>query len=166
MHHIGYFHVLYNQLCDLLIHMQVWDFSSFIASLEDSGTVTHKDNGIIHNHVPLKVFSGHKDEGYAIDWSPNVTGRLVSGVYKIVSPVLLGQRCRHSQNTFVGIWKLTQINLIFVNAGDCNKCIHFWEPTSSNWSVDAEPFVGHSASVEDLQVCHIMMCYIYPIIIL
>ncbi|VAI15839.1 unnamed protein product [Triticum turgidum subsp. durum] len=94
-------------------HVQVWDFSSFIASLEDPGTVTHKDNGIIHNHVPLKVFSGHKDEGYAIDWSPNVTGRLVSG--------------------------------------DCNKCIHLWEPTSSDWSVDAKPFVGHSASVEDLQ---------------
>ena len=69
--------------------MQVWDFSSFIASLEDPGTVTHKDNGIIHNHVPLKVFSGHKDEGYAIDWSPNVTGRLVSGVYKVLSLVQL-----------------------------------------------------------------------------
>lgn len=70
--------------------MQVWDFSSFIASLEDPGTVTHKDNDIIHNHAPLKVFSGHKDEGYAIDWSPNVTGRLVSGVYKVLSLVQLG----------------------------------------------------------------------------
>ncbi|XP_044946874.1 protein HEAT STRESS TOLERANT DWD 1-like [Hordeum vulgare subsp. vulgare] len=94
-------------------HVQVWDFSSFIASLEDSETVADKDNGIIHHHVPLKVFSGHKDEGYAIDWSPKVTGRLVSG--------------------------------------DCNKCIHLWEPSSSDWSVDTEPFVGHSASVEDLQ---------------
>lgn len=56
--------------------MQVWDFSSFLNSLADSGV----EDQIIHKHVPLKIFSGHKDEGFAIDWSPLVTGRLVSGV--------------------------------------------------------------------------------------
>ncbi|KAJ0030738.1 hypothetical protein Pint_13381 [Pistacia integerrima] len=36
--------------------------------------------------------------------------------------------------------------------GDCNSCIHLWEPASdSTWNVDPNPFVGHSASVEDLQ---------------
>jgi ribosome assembly protein RRB1 len=60
--------------------MQVWDFKPFLNSLADSGPVAHKEEDIIHNHVPLKVFSGHKDEGYAIDWSPHVTGRLVSGM--------------------------------------------------------------------------------------
>ncbi|CAN6288684.1 unnamed protein product [Urochloa humidicola] len=90
-------------------HVQVWDFSSFLNSLADSGM----DDQIIHKLVPLKVFSGHKDEGFAIDWSPLVTGRLVSG--------------------------------------DFNKCIHLWEPTSSNWNIDANPFVGHSKSIEDLQ---------------
>ena len=60
--------------------MQVWDFKSFLNSLADSGPVAHKEDDIIHNHVPVKVFSGHKDEGYAIDWSPLVTGRLVSGM--------------------------------------------------------------------------------------
>nr|ACG42483.1 glutamate-rich WD repeat-containing protein 1 [Zea mays] len=94
-------------------HVQVWDLSSFLNSLAESGTAAPKEDDIIHKHLPLKVFSGHKDEGYAIDWSPLVTGRLVSG--------------------------------------DCNKCIHLWEPTSNNWNVDANPFVGHSASVEDLQ---------------
>ncbi|KAL5771034.1 hypothetical protein ACOSP7_015188 [Xanthoceras sorbifolium] len=36
--------------------------------------------------------------------------------------------------------------------GDCKSCIHLWEPTSDGtWTVDTNPFVGHSASVEDLQ---------------
>ncbi|TVU27103.1 hypothetical protein EJB05_29682 [Eragrostis curvula] len=91
----------------------VWDISPFLNSLADSGTRPHNEEDIIHKHLPLKVFSGHKDEGYAIDWSPLVPGRLVSG--------------------------------------DCNGYIHLWEPTSSNWNVDANPFVGHSKSVEDLQ---------------
>jgi len=94
-------------------HVQVWDFKSFLNSLADSGPVAHKEDDKIHNHVPVKVFSGHKDEGYAIDWSPLVTGRLVTG--------------------------------------DCNKCIHLWEPSSNTWEIDTKPFVGHSASVEDLQ---------------
>lgn len=94
-------------------HVQVWDFKSFLNSVADSGPVAHKEEDIIHTHVPVKVFSGHKDEGYAMDWSPCVTGRLVSG--------------------------------------DCNKCIHLWEPSSNTWEVDTKPFVGHSASVEDLQ---------------
>ncbi|KAF2906528.1 protein HEAT STRESS TOLERANT DWD 1 [Oryza sativa Japonica Group] len=94
-------------------HVQVWDFSSFLNSLAESGAVAHNEDDRIHNHVPVKIFGGHKDEGYAIDWSPLVTGRLVSG--------------------------------------DCNKCIHLWEPTSNSWNVDTNPFVGHTASVEDLQ---------------
>ncbi|CAN6904813.1 unnamed protein product [Brassica oleracea] len=32
----------------------------------------------ILNHAPLVNFSGHKDEGYAIDWSPATAGRLLS----------------------------------------------------------------------------------------
>ncbi|KAF0907265.1 hypothetical protein E2562_015768 [Oryza meyeriana var. granulata] len=94
-------------------HVQVWDFSSFLNTLAESGAVGHREDDRIHNHVPVKIFGGHKDEGYAIDWSPLVPGRLVSG--------------------------------------DCNKCIHLWEPTSNSWNVDTNPFVGHSASVEDLQ---------------
>lgn len=38
--------------------------------------------------------------------------------------------------------------------GDCKNFIHLWEPTSdSTWNIDPKPFVGHTASVEDLQVC-------------
>jgi ribosome assembly protein RRB1 len=65
--------------------MQVWDMSFFLNSLAESGAHAHDEEDKIHKHLPLKVFSGHKDEGYAIDWSPLVTGRLVSGVYLILS---------------------------------------------------------------------------------
>ncbi|GJZ75594.1 hypothetical protein Tco_0640059 [Tanacetum coccineum] len=31
--------------------------------------------------------------------------------------------------------------------------IHLWEPTSdSTWNVDNKPFIGHTKSVEDLQI--------------
>lgn len=33
----------------------------------------------VFNQAPLVKFAGHKDEGYAIDWSPVVPGRLVTG---------------------------------------------------------------------------------------
>ncbi|KAL6905687.1 hypothetical protein ACP4OV_003288 [Aristida adscensionis] len=94
-------------------HVQVWDMTSFLNSLAESETHAQKDDDKIHKLLPVKVFSGHKNEGYAIDWSPLVAGRLLSG--------------------------------------DCNSCIHLWEPTSNNWNVDANPFVGHTQSVEDLQ---------------
>ena len=58
--------------------------SSFLNSLAESGTAAPKEDDIIHKHLPVKVFSGHKAEGYAIGWSPLVTGRLVSGVYMIL----------------------------------------------------------------------------------
>lgn len=36
--------------------------------------------------------------------------------------------------------------------GDCHKNIHLWKPhEGSSWSVDQRPFVGHTASVEDIQ---------------
>jgi ribosome assembly protein RRB1 len=64
--------------------MQVWDLSSGLNSLAESATPSPKEDDIIHRQTPVKVFSGHKAEGYAIDWSPLVTGRLVSGVYMIL----------------------------------------------------------------------------------
>lgn len=41
----------------------------------------------------------------------------------------------------------------FIPKGDSKNCIHLWEPASdSTWNIDTNPFVGHTASVEDLQV--------------
>ncbi|CAL5339139.1 unnamed protein product [Camellia sinensis] len=90
------------------------------ASWADTGHVQKSETEVsqgassVSNQAPLVKFGGHKDEGYSIDWSPLVSGRLVSG--------------------------------------DCKSCIHLWEPTSgTTWNVDSNPFVGHAASVEDLQ---------------
>uniref|UniRef100_A0A0D9X244 Uncharacterized protein n=1 Tax=Leersia perrieri TaxID=77586 RepID=A0A0D9X244_9ORYZ len=59
-------------------HVQVWNFSSFLNTLAESGAVAHNEDDKIHNHVPVKIFGGHKDEGYAIDWSPLVIAISVS----------------------------------------------------------------------------------------
>ncbi|XP_010262150.1 PREDICTED: glutamate-rich WD repeat-containing protein 1 [Nelumbo nucifera] len=95
-------------------HVQIWDFSSHLNALAESETEMGKGVSNVFTQAPLVKFGGHKDEGYAIDWSPLVPGRLVSG--------------------------------------DCKNSIHLWEPQSGGtWNVDANPFIGHAASVEDLQ---------------
>ncbi|XP_077225252.1 protein HEAT STRESS TOLERANT DWD 1-like [Tasmannia lanceolata] len=94
--------------------VQVWDFTSHLNVLAESETEVSIGATTVFSQDPLVKFNGHKDEGYAIDWNPVATGRLVSG--------------------------------------DCKNCIHVWEPSSAGtWNVDSKPFVGHSASVEDLQ---------------
>ncbi|XP_076908492.1 protein HEAT STRESS TOLERANT DWD 1-like [Bidens hawaiensis] len=60
-------------------HVQIWDVSSHLNAMAESETNISKDAATIHNQPPLIKFTGHKDEGYAIDWSPLVPGRLVSG---------------------------------------------------------------------------------------
>lgn len=45
-------------------------------------------------------------------------------------------------------------DLLMFFKGDCKNNIHLWEPTSgATWNVDTTPYIGHIASVEDLQVC-------------
>ncbi|XP_058097713.1 protein HEAT STRESS TOLERANT DWD 1-like [Magnolia sinica] len=95
-------------------HVQVWDFTSHLNTLAETEAGISTGASSISSQAPLIKFSGHKDEGYAIDWSPVAPGRLVSG--------------------------------------DCKNCIHLWEPcTGGTWKVDTNPFIGHTASVEDLQ---------------
>ncbi|KAK1261410.1 hypothetical protein QJS04_geneDACA001082 [Acorus gramineus] len=94
-------------------HVQVWDFSAYLNKLAESETDVSMGATSIEHHSPIIKYDGHNEEGYAIDWSPNKPGRLVSG--------------------------------------DCKSCIHLWEPTSGSWNVDTNPFLGHTASVEDLQ---------------
>ncbi|MED6175051.1 hemolysin III domain membrane protein [Stylosanthes scabra] len=94
-------------------YVQVWDLSSHLNALAESETEGVQGAAAVITQEPLSKYK-HKDEGYAIDWSPLVPGRLVSG--------------------------------------DCKNSIYLWEPTSAaTWNVDNTPFVGHTASVEDLQ---------------
>ncbi|KAL0747489.1 hypothetical protein Bca101_029491 [Brassica carinata] len=59
-------------------HVQVWDMSSHLNALAESETEGKDGTSPALNHAPLVNFSGHKDEGYAIDWSPATAGRLLS----------------------------------------------------------------------------------------
>ncbi|KAF1887878.1 hypothetical protein Lal_00023886 [Lupinus albus] len=96
-------------------YVQVWDLSTHLNGLAESETEGVQGAAAVFNQDPLFKFK-HKDEGFAIDWSPLVPGRLVSG--------------------------------------DCKNSIYLWEPTSAaTWNVDNTPFIGHTASVEDIQVC-------------
>ncbi|KAL5998912.1 hypothetical protein ACLOJK_009860 [Asimina triloba] len=60
-------------------HVQVWDFTSHLNVLAETDADVSTGANAISSQVPLMKFNGHKDEGYAIDWSPVVPGRLVSG---------------------------------------------------------------------------------------
>ncbi|KAJ4959571.1 hypothetical protein NE237_026682 [Protea cynaroides] len=60
-------------------HVQIWDFSSHLNVLAESETASNRGDSNVFNQAPLLKFGGHKDEGYALDWSPLVPGRLVSG---------------------------------------------------------------------------------------
>ncbi|KVI12186.1 Histone-binding protein RBBP4 [Cynara cardunculus var. scolymus] len=85
-------------------HVQIWDFGSHLNALAETEATVSKDTNTVSKQAPLVKFTGHKDEGYAIDWR------------------------------------------------DCKNSIHLWEPASDlTWNVDNKPFVGHTASVEDLQ---------------
>ncbi|XP_006350988.1 glutamate-rich WD repeat-containing protein 1-like [Solanum tuberosum] len=57
-------------------HVQVWDFSSHLNALAESES---HGASAVSSQSPLVKFGGHKDEGYAIDWSPLEPGRLLSG---------------------------------------------------------------------------------------
>lgn len=84
-----------------------------------SSTTVGGDN--IHRLSPLIKFGGHKDEGYAIDWSPTVPGRLVSGKYyfwlvKLTNKVLQNIIC-----LFIGYFCLKVIATVLFTYGNLLK---------------------------------------------
>lgn len=70
---------------------------------------------------PLYSYSGHQDEGYALDWNPLVPGRLISG------------DCAGK----IRLWHPAA-------QGGAAGAV-------GSWQVDNNAFAGHTASVEDLQ---------------
>lgn len=131
--------------------MQLWDFSSHLNGLAELDSQGAQGASSVFNQAPLMKFK-HKDEGYALDWSPLVLGRLVSGTVRQYFCL-----CFSPTGTLIASC-LTYVKwsnplMMFLSEGDCQNCIHLWEPTSgATWNVDTTPFVGHAASVEDLQV--------------
>ncbi|GLJ54061.1 hypothetical protein SUGI_1157230 [Cryptomeria japonica] len=60
-------------------YVQVWDVSAHLNSLAMSDPRISTGTSNVVRQAPLHVFSGHKDEGFALDWSPVTPGRLLSG---------------------------------------------------------------------------------------
>lgn len=71
---------------------------------------------------PLYTYSGHQDEGYALDWNPLVPGRLISG--DCAGKIRLWHPAAQSNGGTGAV---------------------------GSWQVDNNAFTGHTASVEDLQ---------------
>ncbi|GFQ04024.1 glutamate-rich WD repeat-containing protein 1, partial [Phtheirospermum japonicum] len=59
--------------------LQAWDLSYHLKALEEPEAEAGLGGSTVSNQAPIVKFARHKDEGYAIDWSPLVAGRLVSG---------------------------------------------------------------------------------------
>ena len=64
--------------CYCFLILQVWDVGNHIRSMETSGPDAPGQPSTVRQ-APLYIFTGHKDEGYALDWSPVTAGRLLSG---------------------------------------------------------------------------------------
>ncbi|XP_020529985.1 glutamate-rich WD repeat-containing protein 1 isoform X1 [Amborella trichopoda] len=60
-------------------YVQVWDFRSHLNSLAASDPEVSTGACATIRQAPLHIFTGHKDEGYALDWSSITPGRLLSG---------------------------------------------------------------------------------------
>ncbi|KFK40314.1 wd-40 repeat protein [Arabis alpina] len=60
-------------------HVQVWDLTSHLNAIAESETEGKDGTAPVLTQAPAANFAGHKDEGYAIDWSPATAGRLLSG---------------------------------------------------------------------------------------
>lgn len=73
-------------VCVYFFGMQIWDFSSHLNTLAGSEAKVSQGESSVFNQAPLIKFK-HKDEGYAIDWSPLVPGRLLSGMYFAFLPI-------------------------------------------------------------------------------
>lgn len=73
---------------------------------------------------PLLSFKGHREEGYAIDWSPALAGRLATGDCAGAIHVWNPIAAQTSGSAAAGL---------------------------PSWSVDPKAYSGHRSSVEDLQ---------------
>ncbi|BBN09653.1 ribosome assembly protein RRB1 [Marchantia polymorpha subsp. ruderalis] len=62
-------------------YVQVWDMLSHVRALstENPSEATAAATPSLLRQAPLHIFTGHKDEGFALDWSPVNPGRLVTG---------------------------------------------------------------------------------------
>lgn len=60
-------------------YVQVWDMSGHLRSLSTTDPLVSTGLNNVVRQAPLHIFTGHKDEGFALDWSSVTPGRLLSG---------------------------------------------------------------------------------------
>ncbi|KAH9320783.1 hypothetical protein KI387_015422, partial [Taxus chinensis] len=102
-------------------YVQVWDFSAHLNSLATSDPRSSTGMSNVVRQAPLQVFSGHKDEGFALDWSPVTPGRLLSGDCK---------SCIHLwEPTSDGKWTINKNS--FKGHTDSVEDLQ-WSPTEAN----------------------------------
>jgi ribosome assembly protein RRB1 len=109
-------------------HVRVWDLSGHLAMLDPPRRLGAAPPPARQDD-PICTFGGHRDEGFAMDWSGVAPGRLVTG------------DCAGA----VHVWEPRPGG----GAGDGSVTA----ATSGDalWDVSATPLTGHTGSVEDLQ---------------
>mmetsp|Transcript_15813 Transcript_15813/g.50406 ORF Transcript_15813/g.50406 Transcript_15813/m.50406 type:complete len:532 (+) Transcript_15813:107-1702(+) len=107
----------------------MWDVKPHLTSLGAYGKATAPAASSLENAAPIFAFKGHKDEGYAMDWSPVKAGRLATG------------DCRR----FIHIWDVTESGVCVVN--DTPYLSHTSSVEDLQWS-PTEESVFASCSVD------------------
>ena len=100
----------------------IFDLSTTVNSMMSKGPRSHNPAT-----KPAFTYSGHQEEGYAMDWNPLVPGRLITG--DCSGKIRLWHPAAQSNTT----------------AGNNNA------NAVGNWQVDNAAFASHTGSVEDLQ---------------
>lgn len=97
----------------------IYDLSTTVNSLMSKGP------RITPSMKPTFTYTGHEEEGYALDWNPIIPGRLATGDCTGV----------------IRLWNPSQsVSVITSN-----------NVSSLSWQVDSMPFTSHKGSVEDIQ---------------
>ncbi|XP_071699364.1 protein HEAT STRESS TOLERANT DWD 1-like [Rutidosis leptorrhynchoides] len=148
-------------------HVQIWDFGSQLNSLAETETNISKDATTVSNQTSLLKFTGHKDEGYAIDWSSLVTGKLVSGDCK--NNIHLWEPASDStwnvdSNPFVGHtgsvedlqWSPTEASVFASSSAD--KTIAIWDIRVGK--LPAASFKAHNADVNVTSWNRLASCFL------
>eukprot|EP00262_Sarcandra_glabra_P006449 TRINITY_DN18763_c0_g1_i1.p1 TRINITY_DN18763_c0_g1~~TRINITY_DN18763_c0_g1_i1.p1 ORF type:complete len:474 (-),score=86.32 TRINITY_DN18763_c0_g1_i1:306-1727(-) len=95
-------------------------------------------------HVQVWDFSSHLNS--LVESEPETS----TGATSLHSQAPLVKFSGHKGEGYAIAW--SHVAPGYLVSGDCNSCIHLWEPSSGGtWNVDSKPFTGHTGSVEDLQ---------------
>lgn len=146
-------------------HVQVWDVKQQLQALNAAAT-TSAAQKVTARLAPLQVFKGHKTEGFALDWSPVVAGRLLSadceGAIHVWEPTDAGRwavsaspLCGHEQSVEDVQWSPTEAG-VFASCGvDGHICI--WDTRKAQ---PALRVAAHGADVNVISWNRIATCMI------